>query len=160
MTAHGFEQLGLGRHLARGKSRRNLLGADVGREQNHGVREVALAAQPVAEAALIQDLQKDVEHRRMGFFNLIEQHHRVGLFANLVHQQAALLVAHVAGRRPVEQRRRVLFLELRHIEANQKRFVVEQEVGQSLGQLGFAGASGPEQKEGADGLPGLGQAGA
>nr|GFD44948.1 hypothetical protein [Tanacetum cinerariifolium] len=121
----------------------HLLGSDIGSKQDNGVGEVALAAQAVVQFALVQDLQKDVEHRRVRLFNLVKQDHRIRLLPDFIDQQAALLVAHVAGRRAVEQGRRVLLLKLRHIEANQERLIVEQKVGQRFSQLRFARAGGP-----------------
>ena len=47
---------------------------------------------------LIEELQHDGEHVRVGFVHLIEQHHGVGALPQLLGQLPALLVAHVTRR--------------------------------------------------------------
>ena len=59
----------------------------------------------------------------------------------------ALLVADVAGRRADQARDRVLLAVLAHVDADHRPLVVEQELGQRLGQLGLADAGRPEEQE-------------
>ncbi len=96
----------------------------------------------------------------VGLFDFVEQHHRVGPAADGFGQLAAFLVADVAGRRADQARDGVLLLVLRHVDANHGALVVEQELGQGAGQLGFADAGGAEEDEAADGTVGILQAGA
>ncbi len=56
----------------------------------------------IRDAAIIQDLQQHIEHVHVRLLNLIKQHHAVGLAPNCIRQQAALIIAHVAGRRADE----------------------------------------------------------
>ena len=89
------------------------------------------------QLTLVENLQEEVENRLVGFLNLIEQHNRVGVLTDLVHQQTAFLIADVSRRCTVEQCNGVLFLVLRHIEAQHSCLVVKEEVGQRFGQLGL-----------------------
>ena len=54
----------------------------------------------------------------------------------------------------------MLLYVLRHVEADQGVLVVEEELGQGAGQLGFAHAGWPQEEEGAHGALGIAQAGA
>ena len=54
----------------------------------------------------------------------------------------------------------MLLLVLRHIDADHGALIVEQELGQRAGQLGFADAGGPKEHETADGPVGILQSGA
>ena len=76
--------------------------------------------------------------------------HRLG-------ELAALLVADVAGRRADQPGDRVLLAVLAHVDADHRPLVVEQEVGQRLGQLGLADAGRAEEEEGAGGAVGVGR---
>ena len=90
--------------------------------------------------------------------DLVEQQHAVGLAAHGFGQVAALLVAHVAGRRADQARDRMLLHELAHVDADQVVFAVEQEARQRLAQLGLAHARGAEEQEGAGRAVRVGQA--
>ena len=78
--------------------------------------------------------------------------HRLG-------ELAALLVADVAGRGADEPGDRVLLAVLAHVDADHRPLVVEQEVGQRLGQLGLADAGRAEEQERAGRPVGVGDAG-
>ena len=120
---------------------------EVGRQDQDGVAEVDRAALPVGEPAFVEHLQQHVEHVRVGLFDLVEQHHRVGPPAHRLGQLTALVVADVAGRRTHQASHRVLLAVLAHVDADHRALVVEQEVGQRLGQLGLADAGGAEEQE-------------
>ena len=96
---------------------------------------------------VLQDLQQDVEHVGMGLLDLVEQHHRVGPAAHRLGQLAALVVAHVAGRRTHQTADRVLLHELRHVHLDERRLVAEEELGQGAGQLGLAHARRAQEDE-------------
>ena len=80
------------------------LGQVLGRANVRGhdhdrVAEVDRAAMAVGQPAVVEQLQEDVEHLRMGLLDLVEQDHRVRTAPNRLGQLAALLVADVPGRR-------------------------------------------------------------
>ena len=58
--------------------------------------EVGLAPGVVGEGGVVHHLQQDVEQVGVRLLDLVEEHHAVGVLAHRVHQQAALLEAHVA----------------------------------------------------------------
>ena len=97
--------------------------------------------------AVIQHLQQRVEDIRMRLLDLVEQHHGERLAAHLLGELAALLITDVSRRRTKETRCRILLGELGHIDANQRILIVEQELGQRLGQLGLAHAGGAGKDE-------------
>ena len=121
--------------------------ADVARHHDHGVLEVHGAALAVGQAAVIQHLQQHVEHVRVGFFHLVKQQHGIRLAAHGLGQVAALLVAHVAGRRADQAGHGMLLHELAHVDADEVLLAVEQEARQRLAQLGLAHAGGAEEQE-------------
>ena len=55
------------------------------------------------ELTLVENLQKQVEHTLVSLLDLIEQHHSIGVLADLVHQQTTLLVTYVSRRRTIQQ---------------------------------------------------------
>ncbi len=79
---------------------------------DHRLAEIALAALCIGERALIKDLEKQVEHPRVGFLDLIEQHHAVRMRADRVAELATFVVADVARRRADQLGHAVLFHEL------------------------------------------------
>ena len=64
----------------------------------------------------------------MGLFDLVEEHHRIGLAADLLRQLARFVIAHIAGRRTDQLGDRVLFHILGHIHPNQGVHTVKEVV--------------------------------
>ncbi len=83
----------------------------------------------------------------MGFFDLVEQDHPVGTAADGFGELATFFVAHVARRGAKQARDGVLFAVFTHIHPHQGVFIVKQEFGQRLGQLGLANAGGANKDE-------------
>ena len=83
----------------------------------------------------------------MGLFHLVEEHHRVRTPAHRLGQLTTLVVTDVAGRRAHQSGHRVLLAVLAHVDADHRPLVVEQEVGQRLGQLGLADTGGAEEQK-------------
>ena len=57
-----------------------------------------MAALTVSQAALVQNLQQDVEDVWMCFLNLVEEQNRVRTPADSLGELAALIVAHISWR--------------------------------------------------------------
>ena len=55
----------------------------------------------IRQAAIIEDLQQHVEHIRMGFLDLIQQHDRIGASPNGLGQFPAFFVTDITGRCPM-----------------------------------------------------------
>ena len=72
--------------------------AGVGGHDDDRIFEVHRAAVGVGDPAVVQDLQQDVQHVGVGLLDLVEQHHGVGLAADLLRQLARLVIAHIARR--------------------------------------------------------------
>ena len=96
----------------------------------------------------------------MGLLHLVEQDHGVGTPAHGLGELTALLVADVPGRSADQPGHRVLLGVLAHVDAHHGGLVVEQEVGQRLGQLGLADAGGAEEQERSGGPVRVGDPGA
>ena len=121
--------------------------AEVRGEDQDRVAEVDGAALAVGQAAVVEHLQQDVEHLRVRLLDLVEQHHDVRPAAHGLGELATLLVADVAGRRADQASDAVLLAVLAHVDAHHRVLVVEQEVGERLGQLGLADAGRAEEQE-------------
>lgn len=120
--------------------------------------EIDHAAVAVGEAAVVKDLQKDVEHIRVRLLHLVKEHHAVGLVAHLLGELSALLVAHVARRAAYEAADAVLLHVFAHVDADQGVFVVEHHFAKGAAQLGLAHAGRPKEDERANGPLGVLQA--
>ena len=95
---------------------------------------------------MVHHLQQDVVDVGVRLLDLVEQHDAVGMRADRVDQQAALLEADVAGRRADEPRDRVLLHVLAHVEADELVAELQREL---LGELGLADAGRPGEQEAA-----------
>src|SRR6476661_199333 len=131
---------------------------DVRGHDNDGIAEVHLAAQAVGQDAVVEHLQQQVVHVRVGFLDFIEQNHRVRLAADFLRQLATFFVAHVAGRRAHQARYAELLHVFRHVDAYQRIFFVEEVGGKHLSQLRLTHARWAEENKRADGLLGVFQA--
>ena len=123
------------------------LGADVAGHDDDRVAEVDAAALGIAEVAVLQDLQQDVEDLRVSLLDLIEEHHGVALAAHGLRQLAAFLEAHVSRRRADQTAHVVALHELAHVDLDERVLAAEHELGQRLGELRLADAGGPQEDE-------------
>ena len=146
------------RAKAQGPAVADGVGAGVGGHDDDGVAEGHDAPGGVGESAVLEDLQEDVEHIRVGLFHLVQQEDAVGLAADGLGQLAALLMAHIAGGRADQAGHGVLLHVLGHVHAHQGVFVAEHRFAQGLAQFGLANAGGAEEDETADGALGVLQA--
>src|SRR4051794_20047315 len=126
---------------------RDLAGPDVRGHDHDRVAEVHRAALRVGQAAVLQDLQEDVEDVRVRLLDLVEEEHAVRLAAHGLGELAALVVADVARRGADEARDGVLLHVLRHVDAHHRVLVAEQELGERAGQLRLADARRAEEDE-------------
>ncbi len=136
-----------------------ILRAQVRRHDDDRVAEVDRAPLPVRQPPVIEHLQEDVEHIRMRLFDLVEKHDLVGPAANRFGQHTALVVTDIARRGADQAGNGMLLHELGHVEAHHRVLVVEEELGESLGELGLADARRPQEHERADRAVGVLQPG-
>ena len=140
------------RGLARG--RRHELRADVAGHDEDGVLEVDRAALAVGQAAVVEDLEQDVEDVRVGLLDLVEQDHLVRPAADRLGELAALLVADVAGRRADQPATRRTSPCTRSCRCGSwPCSSSNRNCRQRPGQLGLAHAGGAQEDERADGPP-------
>ena len=78
---------------------RTMLAAQVAGHDDDRVLEVDGPALGVGQPAVVEQLEQDVEHLRVGLLDLVEQDHGVGPAADRLGQLAGLVVADIAGRR-------------------------------------------------------------
>ena len=116
---------------------------------HHGVAEINAAALGVAEAAVIEHLQQQVEHLRVRLLDFIEQHHRIGPAPHRLGELASFLVAHVARWRPDQTGHGIALHELAHVEPHQSLFFIKKVGGQGASQLGFTHTGGAQEQKGA-----------
>ena len=123
------------------------LRAEVRGHDHERVLEVHGAALAVGEAALVENLQEDVEDIGMRLLDFIEEEHGVRPPADLLGELSALFVADVAGRRADQPCHGVLLHILRHIDAQHGALVVEEEFGEGPRELRLADARRSEKDE-------------
>ena len=104
------------------------------------LREIDRVALVVAQAAVVEHLQEDIEDVAMGLLDFVQENDRIGPAADGLGQHAALFIAHVARRGADQPADGVPLHELAHVEADHGVFVVEHHFGQGLAQLGLAHA--------------------
>ena len=97
----------------------------------------------VGQPSVLQNLQQDVEHVGVGLLDLVEEDHPVGTPPHRLGQLAALVVADVARWRADQPGHGVFLHVFGHVDAHHVAFVIEEELGQGLAQLGLAHAGGP-----------------
>ena len=137
-------------HATQVVRRDDLFRAHVGGEDQDRVLEVHHPADVVGQAALLHDLEQHVPDIGVRLFDLVEQHHRVRLAADLLGELAALFVTDVAGGRAHQAADVVLLHVLGHVELHDRRLVAEHELRQRLGEQRFAHARRPGEDERAD----------
>ncbi len=123
------------------------LAADVRGHDHHGIPEIHHPPLAVGQAAVIQHLQQDIEHIRMGLLDLVEQQHAVRPPPHRFGELPTFVIAHVPWRRADHPGDRVLLHVLGHVEAHHGPLIVEQELGECPRRLGLSHARGAEKDE-------------
>ena len=75
-----------------------MLAAEVAGHDHDGVLEVDRPALRVGQPAVVEKLEEDVEHLRMGLLDLVEEDHGVWPAADGLGELTGFVVADVAGR--------------------------------------------------------------
>ena len=101
----------------------------------------------IGQAAVIEHLEQHVEDVGVGLFDLVEEDHLVGPAAYRLGQRATLVIADIAGGCADQAGDRVLLHVFRHVDADHRGLVVEQELGQGARQLRLADPGRPEKQE-------------
>ena len=125
----------------------DVLAADVRGHDDDRVLEVDRAPLPVGQPPVVEDLQQHVEDVGVRLLDLVEEEHAVGPAPHRLGELAALLVADVARRRANEPGDGVLLHVLGHVDPNRGLLVIEQEICQRAGQLGFPNPGRSEEDE-------------
>ena len=86
----------------------------------------------------------------MRLLDFVEQHHGIRSPPYGFRELAAFVVADISRRRADQPGHRVLLLVLRHIDANHRVLVVEQELRERARKFGFADARRTQEDEAAD----------
>src|SRR5919198_1523820 len=132
----------------------------IGGHDQNDVLEVDGAAVAVRQPAIIHHLQQDMEDIGVSFFDLVEEHHRIRPTADTLRELAAFVVADVPWRGTDQARHRKTLHVFRHVDADQRVLIAEEELRQRPRQLRLAHAGGAQEDEGPDGTIGILQAGA
>ncbi len=84
----------------------------------------------------------------MRLLDLVEKDHRIGATTHGLGQLATLFIPDVAGRSTHQAGHTELLAVLTHVDTDERFFVVEEVLGERLGQLGFAHTGGSEEHKG------------
>ena len=121
--------------------------AQVRCQNNDGVAKIDCVPQTVRQLTILKNLQQDVVHVWVSFFNLIQKNYGIGRPADAFRQLTTFFIANVSRGR-ADQFRDGMFLHvLGHIETNQRFFTAEQKFGQAASDFCFAHARWPEEQE-------------
>ncbi len=91
-----------------------------------GVLEIHRTTLAIGQPSVVQKLQQDVEHVAMRLLDFIKENHAIRPAADGFGQLAAFFVTDVSRRRANQARHGVLFLIFRHVDADQRAFVVKE----------------------------------
>ena len=119
--------------------------ADVRRHDDDGVLEIDGIAETIGQMPILEDLQQDVVHIRMGLFDFVEQNDGIRIPLYTLGKLAAFLIADIPWRRSDQLRHRMLFHELGHVEADQRFFAAEQELSQRPRHFRLSDTGGAEE---------------
>src|SRR5580704_17479971 len=100
--------------------------SEVRGHDQHRVLEVHGSAFRIRQAAIVQNLQQDVEDIRVRLLDLVKTNYRVGPPAYRLGELATFVVADISGWCADEPRDRMLLHVLRHVDPNHRLFVIEE----------------------------------
>ena len=108
----------------------NQVGAQVAGHHDDGVAKVYFATFGVAQVAVVEDLEQDVEDLGVGLLDLVQQDTAVTLATHPFCKLATIIVAHVSRRGANEPGHSMPLLELRHVQPDHSVLVAEHELGE------------------------------
>ena len=126
------------------------MAAEVRGQDDDRVGEIHRPALAVGEAAVVEHLEEDVEDVAMRLLDLVEQDDLIGPAADRLGEDAAFLIADIAGRSADQAGDTVLLHELGHVDPDHGVGIVEQEQSERPGQLGLADSGRAEEQEGSE----------
>ena len=129
--------------------------AHVGGHDDDGIAEIHPTALGIGEMPIFHNLKQDVEDFGMGFFDFIQEDHRIRTAPHGFGKLTALFVAHITRRRAHQTADIMPFHELGHVDFDQGLLGAKEELGQILGQVGFAYPGGPQEDKDTDGAFGV-----
>ncbi len=92
---------------------------------------------------MVHDLQQDVEQVRVGLFDFVQQQHAMRMLIDAIREQAALIVADIAGRRADQTRDRVALHVFGHVKPQQ---LDAHDVGERPRNFGLPTPVGPANR--------------
>ena len=125
--------------------------ADIGRQDQDAISEIDMAPEAVGKLPLLHYLQEHIIDVRMGLFDLVKEHDRVGPATDLLGQLATFLETDVTGRGSHQPRDIVLLHVFRHIDLDERILFAEGELGQGLGKEGLSDPGRPQEEKRAHG---------
>src|SRR5205085_1600649 len=135
-----------------------VLRADIACHDDDAVAEVYFAPFGVGEVAVVEHLQEDVKHLWVRLLYLVEEEHGVGAMPDSFGEPATLVVAYIARWRADELAYTVLLHVLRHVDADERLFVIEHKLRQRSRELCLAHARGAEEHKRCNGPVWVGNA--
>ncbi|GKT53857.1 ATP-dependent Clp protease ATP-binding protein subunit ClpB [Colletotrichum tofieldiae] len=124
-----------------------VLGAQVGGHDDDAVLGVDDTALTVGDAAVVHELEEDGQHLLGSLFHLVEEEDGERLAAEGLGELATGIVADVSRGSTNHPAKSMSLLVLGHVEADHGLGVVEEELGESLGQESLTGTGGTAEQE-------------
>ena len=104
------------------------VGPQVAGHHDDSVSEVHLTSLGVAQMAVVEYLEQDVEDIGMGLLDLVQQDGAVGVASHRFSELSTLIVAYIARRRSDETGYGVPLHELRHVQSDHVILAAEHEL--------------------------------
>ena len=101
------------------------ISAEIGGHDDDRIAEVDLAAEGIGEASLFQNLEQQVHHIGMRFFDFVEKDDAIGALAHLLGELAAFFVSDIARRRSCHPADRKFLHVFGHVDLDEGIFAAE-----------------------------------
>ena len=137
----------------------DFMGSEVARHDDEGILEVDDTALAIGQAAIIKDLEEDVEDVGMSFFDFIKKDNRIRMTAHGFRELTPFFIAYISRRRTNQAAYGMLFHIFTHIDADNALFIVEEHFRKALGKFRLADARRAQEDKGTNGLIGILDAG-
>ena len=125
----------------------DLLRTDIRGEDDDGVTEVDLATKVVGHLAFFEDLQQEMHHIWVRFFDFVEQDHGIRATTHGFGKLTTFFITDIAGRRTDQTAGGVFLHVLGHVDLDQRIGGAKHEFGEVLREEGFADTSRAEEQE-------------
>src|SRR5258708_28786161 len=130
-----------------------MLGAKIRSHNHNGIATINNLTTRITETSFLQQLQEQIKDIIMGFLNLIKEQNTIRMATDKLCQLSTIFITDIARRGTQQASGMVPLHKFRHIQSQERAFIVKKCSRQCSRQFAFANSGRSYKKKRTDGTP-------